>query len=174
MDIAQDYFLSWIEFMLTSLVPLHIANLPSSAVAYDANDFDTDILDEEEIYVRRVVRNFRDYYYVTKRKEDATAVQDANESLSKTFVLSTLYLISKLCSRMTRIALSAPKALVLLLVPSILTNLPAEAESFNGISSISGNQNIQVAKSIDEYVSFDIINIHGIIFRDQLSLKRSL
>ena len=173
MDIAQDYFLSWIEFILTSLVPLHIANLPSSAVAYDANDFDTDILDEEEIYVRRVVRNFRDYYYVTKRKEDATAVQDANESLSKTFVLSTLYLISKLCSRMTRIALSAPKALVLLLVPSILTNLPAEAESFNGISSISGNQNIQVAKSIDEYVSFDIINIHGIIFRDQLSLKKS-
>ena len=172
MDIAQDYFLSWIEFMLTSLVPLHIANLPSSAVAYDANDFDTDILDEEEIYVRRVVRNFRDYYYVTKRKEDAE-VQDANESLSKTFALSTLYLISKLCSRMTRIALSAPKALVLLLVPSILTNLPAEAESFNGISSISGNQNIQVAKSIDEYVSFDIINIHGIIFRDQLSLKRS-
>ena len=172
MDIAQDYFLSWIEFILTSLVPLHIANLPSSAVAYDANDFDTDVLDEEEIYVRRVVRNFRDYYYVTKRKEDAT-VQDANESLSKTFVLSTLYLISKLCSRMTRIAISAPKALVLLLVPSILTNLPAEAESFNGISSISGNQNIQVAKSIDEYVSFDIINIHGIIFRDQLSLKRS-
>ena len=44
--------------------------------------------------------------------------------------------------------MTAPKALVLLLLPSILTNFPAEAENFNGMTpNIAANPNIQVNKT---------------------------
>ena len=137
----QDCIITWLEIILTNLVPLHISNLTSAAVTFDSNDDTIEVVDEE-IYVKTIMRNFQDIYHWNKRKD---MKNDENVySISKTILFSTMYFISKLCSRLTRIAMTAPKALVLLLVPSILTNLPAEAEAFNGISTVAQNPNFQV------------------------------
>ena len=109
---------------------------------------------EEKIYVKKITRHFTEIYNYNNDaggspvQESFSKNENNNGSLSKKIVLSTMYFMSKMCSKLTRIMMTAPKALVLLLLPSILTNFPAEAENFNGMTpNIAANPNIQVNKT---------------------------
>ena len=71
-----------------------------------------EIIEEEEIfYIKKLIRNIVEIFVWTKKS------------------------ISRILKRSTRVALSAPKTLVLLLVPSILSQHNINAESLNGIST---------------------------------------
>ena len=104
--------------------------------------------------MKKITRHFTEIYNYNNNAGSSPSVHESysknenhnnNCSLSKKIFLSTMYFMSKICSRLTRIMMTAPKALVLLLLPSILTNFPAEAENFNGMTpNIAANQNIQV------------------------------
>ena len=79
-----------------------------------------EIIQEEEIsYIKKYIRTIVEIFIWTKRS------------------------ISRILKRSTRVALSAPKTLVLLLVPSILSQHNINAESLNGISTFPhGKENI--------------------------------
>ena len=78
-----------------------------------------EIIEEEIFYIKKLIRNIVEIFIWTKRS------------------------ISRVLKRSTRVALSAPKTLVLLLVPSILSQHNINAESLNGISTFPhGKENI--------------------------------
>ena len=78
-----------------------------------------EIIEEEISYIKKYIRNVVEIFVWSKKS------------------------ISRILSRSTRVALSAPKTLVLLLVPSILSQHNINAESLNGISTFPhGKENI--------------------------------
>ena len=78
-----------------------------------------EIIEEEISYIKKYIRNVVEIFFWSKKS------------------------ISRILSRSTRVALSAPKTLVLLLVPSILSQHNINAESLNGISTFPhGKENI--------------------------------
>ena len=141
-------FFSWKHDQISS-----INNVSLFCVAFD-NINDVDDVIEEKIYVKKITRHFTEIYNYNNDaggspvQESFSKNENNNGSLSKKIILSTMYFMSKMCSKLTRIMMTAPKALVLLLLPSILTNFPAEAENFNGMTpNIAANPNIQVNKT---------------------------
>jgi hypothetical protein len=122
------------------------ANTPQQVV--NLVEISVDV-DEEITFVRRIIRQFHEIYNWTQRKVARTAS-------------GGIFIASKLCSRSTRAALTLPNTIVLLLVPSILTNLSADAVSFDGLAAPGSNfkgpliiEEITLLKTITRNVVFD-------------------
>lgn len=146
-NFAQGLF-ETMHLILPLLVPSHIANLQS--VAESDHYFDDFSDDEEEVtYIKRSTYYLHDIYNWTgaaKNNNNGDLAKDAAvaDVLTNRIVGNVLNIFleatratSRLLSRSTKFALSGPKTLILLLVPSLLTNSIGSAEPVNGISSFA-------------------------------------
>ena len=142
-------------YILPHLIPSHIANLMSIA---EATIKDEDLETEEVTILKKATYFMHDIYNLNgKTSNGSTKISDENcqengmpedhgeiseeityvKRLIRNFVeifVWTRKTVSRFFSRSTRVALSAPKTLVLLLVPSILTQHNINAETINGVT----------------------------------------
>ena len=106
------------------------ANISNNAyngqTEHDEKSDVNNVVVEEVFFIKKIIWNILDIYIWTTKS-----------------ALKSASLISRFLSRTTKVALNAPKALILLLVPSILTNNLSHAQNYNGISSNFANKNTQ-------------------------------
>ncbi len=120
---------------------------------------ETDSSEEEITISRRVIRNFLEIFNWTQKKaKPSEAVLPQNHRKLTCFrwmgqkLTSEVKSILRLISRSTKVALNAPKTLILLLMPSIISNVSSSvsAHNLNGQVSSFNNAPEQGAIVIEE------------------------
>ena len=96
-------------------------NIPPSNQNSDENEHG-ETVEEEITYVKKILRDIVEVFVWTRKS------------------------VSRILSRSTRVALTAPKTLVLLLVPSILSHHNINAETINGVTPFPHGKSIFLSK----------------------------